>query len=92
MNTAEQILVIVLAAFLALFIGLSIALVVTLMKLVKKMHMVADDAQEIVGKAREIAGKVDSVSDMFKKTAGPLAFGKFFINMAETVAKHKREK
>lgn len=92
MNTAEQILVIILAAFLALFIGLSTVLVVNLMKLAKKMHGIADEAQEIAGKAREIADKVENVSDMFKKTAGPLAIGKYFVNMVETVAKHKREK
>jgi len=85
MNTAEQILVIMLSAFLALFIGMSIALVASLLKLSKKMNEIAD-------KAHEIVDKVENVSDMFKKTAGPLAFGKFFVNMAEAVAKHKREK
>lgn len=92
MNTAEQILVVILASFLAIFLALAIVVTANLMKLTKKMHLVADEAHEIVVKARDIAGKVDSISDIYKKTAGPLAFGKFFVNMAETVAKHKRGK
>ena len=85
MNTSEQILVIILSSFLALFLALAIALTVSLLRLSKKINVIAD-------KAHDIADKVDSVSDMFKKTAGPLAFGKFFVNMAEAVAKHKKEK
>ena len=92
MNTAEQILVIILSAFLALFLLLGIILFANLMKLTKKMQEVADTAHEIVSKAHDITSKVDSVSDMFKKTAGPLALGKYFMNIAETVAKHKKGK
>jgi hypothetical protein len=85
MNTTEQILLIVLASFLAIFLMVSIILLVGLVKLTKKMQLVAD-------KAHEIVNNVENVSDMFKKTAGPLAFGKFFMNIAQTVAKHKKEK
>lgn len=85
MNTAEQILVIILSSFLALFIGLSVILVVSLLRLTKKMNEITDTAHKIVD-------NVENVSDMFKKTAGPMALGKFFVNMAEAVAKHKKEK
>lgn len=85
MNTTEQILLVILASFLALFLGLSIVLVVSFIKFTKKMREIAD-------KAHEIAFNVENVSDMFKKTAGPIAFGKFFINMADAVAKHKKGK
>lgn len=85
MDTAEKILVIILSSFLGIFLFFGIILLVALINLTKKMQLVAD-------KAHEIADNVENVSDMFKKTAGPLAFGKFFVNMAETVAKHKRGK
>lgn len=85
MNTTEQILLIILSSFLALFLLLSIILVISLLKLSKKMHAVAEKAYEAVG-------RVEDVSDMFKKTVGPVALGKFFVNIAEAVAKHKKGK
>lgn len=92
MNTAEQILVIILSSVLAIFLILAIVLVVSLMKLTKKMNAIADTAQEIVIKAHDIADKVEDVSDMFKKTAGPIALGRYFINIAEMVTKHNKGK
>jgi sensor domain CHASE-containing protein len=85
MNTTEQILLVILSTFLAVFLLLSILLVASLIKLSKKMQEVAD-------KAHEAVGRVEDVSDMFKKTVGPLALGKFFVNVAEAVAKHKKGK
>lgn len=85
MNLTEQILLVILASFLALFLLLGIILLAKLIGLANKMQAVAE-------KAHDIADKVDDVSNMFKKTAGPMAVGKFFVNIAETVAKHKKEK
>lgn len=85
MDTAEKILVIFLSSFLTIFLLLAIILLASLIKLAKKMHAVAD-------KAHEVVDKVENVSEMFKKSAGPLALGKFFVNIAETVAKHKKGK
>lgn len=92
MNTTEQILLIILSSFLVLFLGLGIALIVAIMRLVKKVNTVADTAQEIISKAHDIADKVENVSDIFKKTAGPLALGRTLMNMVETVTKHKQGK
>jgi DNA anti-recombination protein RmuC len=92
MDSAERILVVFLSGFLALFLMLGIVLLVKLIQFTKKMHEIADRAHEIVDKASDIAYKVESVSDIFKKTAGPLALGKFFVNLADTVSKHKKEK
>jgi len=83
MNTTENILVIFLSSFLALFLLLSTILVAKLLKVVKKIQLVAD-------KAHDIVNKVENVSEMFQKTAGPVAFGKFFMNMADMVNKHKK--
>lgn len=92
MNTAEQILVIILASALSLFLILSIIAAVSLIRLTKKMNAIADAAQEVITKAHDIADKVEDVSDIFKKTAGPLALGKYFMNIVETVSKHKKGK
>jgi len=92
MENAESILVVILSSFLALFLILAIAATIMVVKLVKKMNAIADTAQEIVSKAHDIADKVENVSDMFKRTAGPLALGKYFMNIAEAVTKHKKGK
>jgi cell shape-determining protein MreC len=85
MDTAQSILVIILSSFLAIFLILSIVLAAALIKLVKKMQTVAD-------KAHDIVDNVESAADMFRKTAGPLALGRFFVNVYETVSKHKKKK
>ncbi len=85
MNTAEQILVIILSSILTIFLILGIVLVISLIKLTKKM-------KEIAETAREVAGNVEAATDMLRKTAGPLALGKFFVNIAESVMKHKKGK
>ena len=92
MNLAEKILVVFLSAFLTIFLLLAIILIINVLKLTKKMNIVADKAGEIFDKANDIADKVDSVSDMFQKSAGPLALGKYFMNFAEAVLKHKKRK
>ncbi len=90
MNTAEQILVVILSSFLALFLLLGIVLIVGLLKFTKKMNAIADSAQEIVSKAQDIAGKVEDVSDLFRRTAGPVALGRHLMNVYEMVTKHKK--
>lgn len=85
MNTSERILVIILASFLAIFLALAITLLVKLIQVTKQLKEIAD-------KAREVADNVESASEMFKKTAGPLALGRFFVNIADTVMKHKKGK
>ncbi len=83
MDNAESILVVILAGFLALFLLLAIVLVVKILKLMETMKEIAD-------RAKEVAGNVEAASEMLKKTAGPLALGKFFVNMADSVRKFKR--
>ena len=61
-----------------------------IIKIVRKFNKIADSAQQIVGKASDIADNVETVSEMFKKSAGPLAIGKIFMNIADAVNKHKK--
>lgn len=85
MNTTEQILLIILGSFLALFLALGIVVLSYTIKLVKTMRDIAE-------KAKDVADNVEVASEMFKKTAGPLAAGKFFMNLAEMVNKRKKGK
>lgn len=85
MNTSERVLVVILSGFLAIFLLLSIMLLIKLLQITKQLKEIAD-------KAREVADNVESASEMFRKTAGPLALGRFFVNIADNVMKHKRGK
>lgn len=85
MNEAEKIILIILSSFLVLFLGLGIALFITLMRFSRKMHGVAD-------KANSIAGNFQNAASAFEKSAGPLALGKFFVNIARSAANHKKGK
>ena len=85
MNTAEQILVIILASFLAIFLLLAIIVTVKAIQVMSRL-------KDVVEKAKEVADNVESASEMLRKTAGPIAVGRFFMNMADVVTKHKRGK
>lgn len=85
MNTAESILVIILASFLAIFLFVGIVLVVKITKLVEAM-------KEIAEKARDVVDNVESASEMLRKSAGPLALGRLFVNLADAIRKHKKGK
>jgi hypothetical protein len=85
MESAETILVVILSSFLALFLLLGIILIINIMKLVKSMNAIAD-------KARDIVDNVETAAEMFKKASGPMALGRYFVNIANTVINHKKGK
>ena len=85
MENAQTILVIVLASFLALFLLLGIVLTVKLIQVVNRLKEVAE-------KARDVADNVEAAAEMIKKTAGPLAVGRFLVNIADVVMKRKKGK
>lgn len=58
MNTAEQILVVILAAALAVFLTLAIVIAVQTIKLMKMLQEIALKAQNIAGTAEEISQSV----------------------------------
>lgn len=80
MNEPEQILVYILSAFLALFLGLAIYAAVLLIKVLNAMKHIAE-------KAESIADRAESIGDLFSKSSGPLAIGKLFMHLADTVFK-----
>lgn len=85
MEGATEILVIILSVFLAIFLILGIILIVLLIRISKAIQRVADRAEGLIG-------NVETAATAFKNVAGPLATGKFLVNIAEMVFKKKGRK
>lgn len=85
MDTATQILVIIVSSLLSLTLILGIALLIALLKLIKNIRRIAEKAEQVVEDAEAAAG-------MFRSAAGPLGVLKTIANIIETVSKHKRGK
>ncbi len=85
MNEAEKILLIILGSVLAIFLILAIVLTVKIIEIVQHV-------KRIIEKAEDIADKAEAVGDFFKKTAGPIAVGRLFTNIAESMFKRKSNK
>ena len=83
MENAETYLVIILSVTLTIFLIVGIVLLSLLIKLTKKLREIADTAQTVVE-------NVESASETLKKSAGPLAAGKFLINIADAVFNKRR--
>ena len=81
MNTAEQILVIVLAAALAVFLILAIVIAVQVISLLKVLNSVALKAQELVDSAERTA-------DLVKSAVGQLSLVRFAQNVFDMVQKY----
>ncbi|HSW98558.1 MAG TPA: hypothetical protein VLF71_01855 [Candidatus Saccharimonadales bacterium] len=84
MNTAEQILVIVLAAALALFLILAIAAMVQVIKLVSTLRAMADKAQQLINSA-------ESAAELLKAAAGKVTAMRFAHSIFDMVTKHKHK-
>ena len=76
MENATEILVIILSSFLALFLLLGLILTVMLIRLTKTISRVAEKAEGAVG-------NVEAAASVLKNAAGPLAAGKFLVNIAD---------
>jgi len=81
LSTAQQILVVVLASALAIFLILSIVAVVLVIRLLATLRMVANKAEHIVE-------SVESVGDVFKRTAGSFGIYRFLRGIVDTVHNH----
>lgn len=85
LTTAQQILVVVLAAALAVFLVLAIVVLVLIIRLVATLKMVAQKAEKLVESA-------EAVGEVFKKAAGPVGVLRFARGLFEMVSKHKQSK
>ncbi|HTH72431.1 MAG TPA: hypothetical protein VL737_03690 [Candidatus Pristimantibacillus sp.] len=84
MNTAEQILVIILASALALFLVLAIVVTIQIIRLMKVLNNVAEKAQEFVDSAEKTA-------DLVKSAVGQLSLIKFVQNVVDMVQKRAKQ-
>lgn len=71
-----EILVVILSVFLALFLLLGIIATILCIKLTKSIN-------RVVQKAEDAVGNIEHATNMFKNVAGPLATGKFLMNIAD---------
>lgn len=86
MNEPELILVYILSVFLAVFLLLSIYIAVKVIQILKALERITE-------KAEHIADKAENLSDIFVKSSGPVAFGKFIAHITDTVfRKHKTDR
>jgi len=83
--TAEQVLVIFLSTFLALFLLLAVITLVLLIKLINKLRAIADSAQNVTE-------NIGAAAEAFRNAAGPIAYGKGFVNIMNALRRGKRGK
>ncbi|GEM_PF-1007902 len=75
---AFEILVIALSVALAIFLTAAIVLTVVVIKLMQQVRI-------IVAKADDVMDNVESVSNFFRKTAGPVAITGLISNIVSAV-------
>jgi phosphate uptake regulator len=85
MGNAESILVLILAGTLAVFLVLSIVAAVMAIRILKKVERIAE-------RAEDIADRAETAAKMFKTVAGPVAIGRIFAAIYETVTGKDRKK
>lgn len=83
MNTAEQILVIILAAALAVFLALAIVIATQVIRLMKTLQIIATKAEMFVDSAEKTAEAV-------KSAVGQLSVMRFVQNIVDMM--HKKSK
>jgi hypothetical protein len=84
MNTASEVLVIILSVTLSIFLIVGIMLMVQVMRLVKGLQEIADKAEKVLNSA-------ESIGHIFRKTAGPVSLFNFVRSVVDTVAEHKHK-
>lgn len=82
MNTAEQIILVILAAALATFLVMAIVVAANVIRLVKALREIAERADRVIGSA-------ESVAELFKKASGPMTILHFVRSIADSVMSHK---
>lgn len=85
MNTAEQIILLILAGVLLVFLALAITAIIFVLRLLATLRRLADKAEHVVDSA-------GSVAEMFKRASGPMTILHFVKSIAEAVSKHKADK
>jgi hypothetical protein len=85
MNTAEQIILIILGAALAVFLTLAIVVAIQVIRLVKILQALATKAEALVNSA-------ENTADMVKNAVGKLSVLRFAHSIFDMVAKQTKHK
>ena len=85
MDTASEILVIIVSAVLAVFLVVAIIALVAIIKLVKQV-------KQITAHAENVAESMESAASAFQKTATPLAFLKIIGNIVEHAGRARKRR
>lgn len=83
MSTASEVLLIIVSSVLSVFLLVSI---IAIIKLIQLMHSL----RRITEKAEKVIDSAEAVSNLFRKSAGPIALGRFLNNIMDAVARHKK--
>ena len=84
MENAQDILVIILASALAVLLVLAIVVAVKTIQILNHLRRITETAEKI-------ATTAESVGELFRFTAGPVAIGKLLSNVVDTVMKHRNK-
>jgi predicted PurR-regulated permease PerM len=85
LDSAEQILVIIVSTVLTIFL---VALIVLIIKLIQIIQHI----KKLTEKAEQIADKAEAVTDFFERTAPSVAIGRLVSNIAESVFKKTKKR
>ena len=82
MNTAEQIILLILAGALTVFLALAIYVIIQIIRLVKVINETAQKAQHLIDSA-------ETAAETVKNAAGQLSILKFVHSVMDMVNKRK---
>jgi hypothetical protein len=85
MNTASEVLVIIVSSVLAIFL---LVLIVALVYAVKILKVV----RRITARAENVAGTMEAAASAFERTASPLAVLKVVANIVEQASRIRKRK
>jgi Na+-transporting methylmalonyl-CoA/oxaloacetate decarboxylase gamma subunit len=85
MDTASEVLVIIVSVVLAIFL---IALIVAIVYIVKILRQV----KRITERAESVAGSVEAAATTFERAASPLAILKIISNIVDQASRVKKRK
>lgn len=85
MTTTEHALLIILSAALALLLILAISAMVLVIRLIASLRAIAQKAESVIDSA-------ESVTQLFRKAAGPVTILHFVRNVADAVMNAKQDK
>jgi len=83
MDTTLKILIIIVSSALSVFLIVAILLIVKLIQITKSLKRIAL-------KAEKIADSADALGTFFRRTASPVALGRFITNIFDAVRKHNK--